>query len=157
MIGGLTSSVMQGRASICSRRRQAGPRPVLMQRMQAAHVAFQSSEMRGRLSICSRRRQAGRRPELMQRMQAARVAFQSSYVRGRPSICTHRHEGGKRQTAKTVAISLKCSIVCRTQHIFHGFRPQHAVSAALGCSNCEVEMAVFQVDCGGCLLRTGAV
>jgi len=72
----------------------------------------------------------------MQRNQKARVAFHSSNVRGRLSICTHRHEVGKRQTAKTVAISLKCSIVCRTQHIFHGCPMRaafvHAVSAAPG-------------------------
>jgi hypothetical protein len=90
----------------------------------------------------------------MQRNQKARVAFHSSDVRGCPSICFHRHEVGKRQTAKTVAISLKCSIVCRTQHIdelidahireamddvqhiFHGCPMRaafvHAVSAAPG-------------------------
>jgi hypothetical protein len=79
----------------------------------------------------------------MQRMQKARVAFHSSDVRGRPSICNNRHEVGKRQTAKTVAISLKCSIVCRTQHIFHGcpdacrFRPRRQRGAwALGLHRC---------------------
>ena len=60
-----------------------------MQRMQAAHVAFQSSDMRGHMSICFRRRQAGRRPKLMQRMQIALVAKLSSEVRGRPSTCIH--------------------------------------------------------------------
>ena len=87
-----------------------------MQRMQAAHVALYSCPY----SICFRRRQAGRRPDLLQRLQKAGVAFLCSDVRGRLSICIHRHEVGKRQTAKTVVISLICSIVCRTQHIFHG-------------------------------------
>jgi hypothetical protein len=133
-----------------------------MQSMQAALVAVRSSVVRGRLSICISRRQASRRPELMQRKQKARVAFHSSDVRGRPSICTHRHEVGKRQTAKTVAISLKCSIVCRTQHIFHGvcrFRPRrqrarlhrHFVFVSVSCHAAHSQVGFPQetmVTCG---------
>ena len=141
------SSGMRGRPSMCIHRRQAGRRPEHMQRMQAAHVAVRNSEMRGRLSFCISRRQAGRRPELMQRMQKARVAFLRSNVRGRLSICTHRHEVGKCQTAKTVAISLKCSIVCRTQHIFHGLGISYTQSCLFKAWRCidksEVQPLVY--------------
>jgi len=58
-------SEMRGRHSSCTRGRQAGRRPELMERTQAVHVPFHSSEMSGRPSIFIRHEVASARSRKM--------------------------------------------------------------------------------------------
>ena len=126
-----------------------------MQRMQAAHMAFQSSEMRGRPSICIRRRQAcSRRPELMQRMQASLAAKHSSEKRGRLSFCIRRRQARRRPSSCSACkqLSLPCIAAKCAGVIPSASAADRLAAAPSSCSACkELAWPFIAAMCAGVL------